>query len=1680
MKSRATSRKIIIFMLLTAFLFCGVQGASYSGELFWGLGEIFGAVGEGLGAAGQGLGAVGEGLGAAGEGLGAAWEAFDAVGEAFGVHPVEIIATGGISVILRYIPIPDANVVGQVRGASNIFVIPDGGPIGLVVSGSVHFWDSHAEQFAAPLIHGAPIFNFVVSPDSGLLATTSEGGNVQLWSRNAASVDSPWVPSGQQLDMTIAGYTTWAQLKLEPKIQILSTAFSPDGEILAGGSARGTVRLWNAMTGSIRTTLRGHTDSVTSIAFSPDGGLLATASADGTVRLWNPGTGDLHATLSGHTGSVLSVAFSPATSLLASASIDGTVRLWAPNTGEQEATLDHESPVLDIAFSPEGDVLASANINGSVRLWDPETRRVQALLGHGSPVTTVAFGADKHNVITGSRDGLIRQWEVWDVADSGPEILTASTASPLTESTIHGSVVTLTLNRLAYAPARGIRDPVKVSDIAGETVDTSNTWRVNDTELTVELEFNGDIDTDANITFTVEANAVAGYFGPALTAQIPVTAVTETVVASTASPLTEATLDGSVVILTLRGRTYARSSFDIREALSVSGVRAVTVERFDVDRVSDTEVAVELEFKGDIDEDAILTFTVGADAIAGYGGSAITAQLPVTASMESVSAATTSPLTERTLDGNVVTLTLNGRSYAQSRVDIGKAVKVSGVRGVTVEWFDVDRVSDTEVTVELEFNDDIDEDATLTFTVGADAIAGYGGTALTAQLPVAAYTESVAASTPSPLTEATLESSAVTLTLSGCAYAQSILDIRRALKVSGVAGATVDKSNTKRVSDTEATVGIKFNGDMNADGSLTLTVGAGAIEGYKGTALTTQLPVTASTESLTASTPVPLTEAILNGSVVTLTLVGRSYAQSIGDGVKVSGIAGVTIPWRGLDRKSDTEITVELEFNGDIDTDSTLIFSVGADAITGYGGPALTAQLPVTAYTESVTVSTASPLTEPTLDGSIVTLTLNGRAYAESIWDVRRAVKVSGTAGVTVSTSRVSDTEVTVKLEFNGDIDADTTLTFSVGADGIAGYNGPALTAQLPVTASIESVAASTTSPLAEATLEGSVVTLTLSGRNYVSSSWDISRALTITGIDGVTKDSVRRISDTEATVELEFNGDFDADATLTFTVGADAIAGYGGPALSAQVVVTGGEESVIASTASSLTEATLNESVVTLTLNGRVYAQSVWDIRGAVKVSGIAGVTVSIRRVSDTEVTVELEFNGDIDADATLAFTVGADAVVGYKGSALTAQVAVSGGEESVIASTASQLTEATLNESVVTLTLNGRAYAESIWDIRRALKVSEIAGATVNESDTKRVSDTAVAVGIEFNGDIDVDANLTFSVGKDAIANYNGPALAVQLPVTASTEAVVASTSFPLTEPRLNGSVITLTLAGRVYAPVWDIRDAVKVSGIAGITIPRHQTDRRSVNEVTVKLEFNGNIDADATLTFSVGADAITGYSGLALTAQLPVTASVESVTASTTSPLTEASLDGSVVTLTLSGCAFARSIFDIRDAVTVAGIDGATMPWHQPDRQSDTKVTIELEFDGDMEADGSLTFTVGADAIANYNGPALTAQLPVTASKEDMLAANFPNPFNPETWIPYQLATDAVVTLTIHALDGQLVRRLGLGYQPAGTYYSRSRAAYWDGKNDFGEQVASGVYFYTLTARDFTATRKMLIRK
>ena len=106
-----------------------------------------------------------------------------------------------------------------------------------------------------------------------------------------------------------------------------------------------------------------------------------------------------------------------------------------------------------------------------------------------------------------------------------------------------------------------------------------------------------------------------------------------------------------------------------------------------------------------------------------------------------------------------------------------------------------------------------------------------------------------------------------------------------------------------------------------------------------------------------------------------------------------------------------------------------------------------------------------------------------------------------------------------------------------------------------------------------------------------------------------------------------------------------------------------------------------------------------------------------------------------------------------------------------------------------------------------------------------------------------------------------------------------------------------------------------------------------------------------------------------------------------------------------------------------------------------------------------------------------PALVAyEIPT----ETELLANYPNPFNPETWIPYRLAADAFVTLTIYDQSGQVVRTIDVGHQIAAVYESRSKAIHWDGRNASGEPVSSGVYFYHLSAGDYAATRRMLILK
>ena len=166
----------------------------------------------------------------------------------------------------------------------------------------------------------------------------------------------------------------------------------------------------------------------------------------------------------------------------------------------------------------------------------------------------------------------------------------------------------------------------------------------------------------------------------------------------------------------------------------------------------------------------------------------------------------------------------------------------------------------------------------------------------------------------------------------------------------------------------------------------------------------------------------------------------------------------------------------------------------------------------------------------------------------------------------------------------------------------------------------------------------------------------------------------------------------------------------------------------------------------------------------------------------------------------------------------------------------------------------------------------------------------------------------------------------------------------------------------------------------------------------------------------------------------------------------------------------------VVSILDLILVAGMfDGAAAaPAAQP-QVPETLTAVEVR--------GWLTDARALevrDPIVKRGFLVLEQLLIALTPKETELLANYPNPFNPETWIPYRLAEDAFVTLTIYNGSGQVVRTLDAGHQITSAYESQSKAIHWDGRNNVGERVASGVYFYHLSAGDFSATRKMLILK
>jgi WD40 repeat protein/tRNA A-37 threonylcarbamoyl transferase component Bud32 len=207
-----------------------------------------------------------------------------------------------------------------------------------------------------------------------------------------------------------------------PEVPVWAVTFSPDGTRLASAGEDRTARLWDAATGALLATCRGHTSKVLGVAFSPDGSRLVTTSADGTVRQWDAATGrEVEPPYDRHTGEVVAAAYSPGGKQIASAGTDRTIRVWQA-AGRQDVAIlhGHTGSVFGVAFAPGGLRLASLSPDrwsfsagdSTMRVWDVAPRATLPVLrGHTSYVYPVAFSPDGRWLASGSWDKTVRLWD---------------------------------------------------------------------------------------------------------------------------------------------------------------------------------------------------------------------------------------------------------------------------------------------------------------------------------------------------------------------------------------------------------------------------------------------------------------------------------------------------------------------------------------------------------------------------------------------------------------------------------------------------------------------------------------------------------------------------------------------------------------------------------------------------------------------------------------------------------------------------------------------------------------------------------------------------------------------------------------------------------------------------------------------------------------------------------------------------------------------------------------------------------------------------------------------------------------------------------------------------------------------------------------------------------------------
>ena len=715
-------------------------------------------------------------------------------------------------------------------------------------------------------------------------------------------------------------------------------------------------------------------------------------------------------------------------------------------------------------------------------------------------------------------------------------------------------------------------------------------------------------------------------------------------------------------------------------------------------------------------------------------------------------------------------------------------------------------------------------------------------------------------------------------------------------------------------------------------------------------------------------------------------------------------------------------------------------------------------------YGQTLSASSEQPLTEATLDESVVTLTLSGGTYVRFRWDIADALTVSGIPGVTIGqfnqfgqlgpawfgVKRLSDTEITVGLGFDGAINTDTTLTFTVGAGAIVNYNGPALTAEVPVIAQAannanneDEMPDTSKQGLPDASEEDS-------GQSYIEGPW------------------------------------------LWMVVPTDPEIGQG---KSTEV------DSLADASGGAITEANVAQNGVS---EGDFIGQLRWT-SSEIHWSGHQCRKYDVKRTPNPLLAIlTLGLLQDECIDPTVCWANNISNVVSTLGMgtelrsgartayALVNLISPREQRDVILTAQSGDAIKIWLNENVV-----HREAAESYG--HRKVNVPLACDPTVGISDpalqesdvshipvTLKAGNNLLLVKVRQHGEY---WGMRVRLGGDftvAIPQAKTTAVVVASPdLVVEAVQAVPSTVEPGSEFRLYATLRNSGTGESAATTLRYYRSTDDVISTADTQLGRANRNPLAPNATLRRYLLVTAPTTPGTYHYGVCVDSVTDESDTANNCSQAVSVTVTRPT---------------VVAEDVN----ADDVVDVEDLVFVAQRYGQTGT-NSADVNGDGVVNIDdlilvaaaLEADAaapSLQSDVLDVFSIADVKLwlsqahqRDFTDPSvrrgilfLEQLLASMAPKETALLANYPNPFNPETWMPYQLAKDAEVTLTIYAVNGQVVRRLALGHQAAGVYQNRSRAAYWDGKNAFGEPVASGLYFYTLTAGDFTATRKMLIRK